>query len=492
MVATSVVVYIPVAVSAASLSSRSLGRRARNIAYAGALSQLEHRVPFWPLERTLRLQRRRIRAVVKHAYETVPFYCREMDTRGLRPEDFSTAEDLTRLPLISAADLVRSSEDFISASYRENDREVFLTSGSTSGLRKPIYLDHGYLVRRIGRSQRDRVVVCALADESWMATIARELLDDRLPRVLHPLLRRLTESHNRLSIFPADFSSRTERAMWNEQSLVPRRAVHRQHMSPHAGFEEVLQRLEELRPRVVLSFGSYVEHFMRALDASGATVPLPRVWVYMGDMVSDYARRLAEQRFGVALCSVYGAMEAGSIGFQCEQRQGFHLNIDLCALRLVNDEGRTLGPGEPGEVVVSPLDNRAMVLLNYRLGDRAVLQADPCPCGRTLPVLAALEGRRSEVISLPSGRELSTLNLESAFAAELGQTLQAQVEQTGAATLCWRMVPVDHVDRDALRQAFVIRAARELGADVELSIEFVDEIALTAQGKFRRVVAGSA
>ncbi|MGI8558822.1 MAG: phenylacetate--CoA ligase family protein [Solirubrobacteraceae bacterium] len=411
-----------------------------------------------------------------------------MDARGLRPEHFHTAEDLARLPLISSADLARAPLDFVSAPYRDGGHEIFLTSGSTTGVRKQIRLDHGYLVRRIARSERDRVVVAQLAGESLAGLIAREFLADRGGGRLNGLLIRLAEGHNRLSIFPADFSSRTERAMWNEKSLVPRKAVHRHHLSPHASFEEAVERLDELTPRVVLSFGSYVEHFMRALAASGRTIALPRVWVYMGDMISEHARQLAEQRYGVRLCSVYGAMEAGSIGFQCERREGFHLNVDLCALRLIDADGATVGPGEPGEVVVSALDNRAMVLLNYRLGDRAVLESGPCRCGRCLPVLAQMEGRRSEVISLPGGREISALNLEGAFASELRETLQAQVEQIGPAELCWRVVVPPHVDRDSLRRAFASRAEAKLGDGVVLSVEFVEHIASTRQGKFQRIV----
>ncbi len=459
------------------------------MAYAGALAQVEARVPFWPLERTVRLQRHRIKAIVRYAYESVDFYRRAMDERGLSPSNFTTAEDLEQLPLISAADLADSPMDFVAAPYRRTGREIFMTSGSTSGLRKPIFIDNGYLVRRIARSERDRRVVAKLAGESWAGLVAREFLVYERDGLAGKLMDRLTAGHNRLSIFPADFSSRTERAIWSEHSLVPRKAVHRHHLSPHASFEEALQELDELRPRVVLSFGSYVEHFMRSLAASGRSVALPRVWVYMGDMISPEARRLAEEQFGVKLYSVYGAMEAGSIGFQCERRQGFHLNVDLCALRLIDDGGHAVEPGQSGEVVVSALDNRAMVLLNYRLGDWATLQSNPCPCGRSLPVLARLEGRRSEVISLPSGQQLSVLNLEGAFAAELRRTLQAQLEQTDPGRLHWRVVPVEGADRTALEKAFLERAAEKLGADVELRIEFVDGIERTAQGKFRRVIS---
>ena len=42
---------------------------------------------------------------------------------------------------------------------------------------------------------------------------------------------------------------------------------------------------------------------------------------------------------GCAVYAVYGAMEAGTIGFQCERRDGFHLNSDLCAVRIADADG---------------------------------------------------------------------------------------------------------------------------------------------------------
>ena len=55
-------------------------------------------VSFWPLERILQIQNRRIRAMVRHAYDTVPFYGSVMRQAKLRPEEFKTADDLTKLP----------------------------------------------------------------------------------------------------------------------------------------------------------------------------------------------------------------------------------------------------------------------------------------------------------------------------------------------------------------------------------------------------------
>ena len=52
------------------------------------------RIPFLSLEAIKRIQARRVRAMVAHAYRTVPYYRETLDRLGLGIGDFRSAEDL--------------------------------------------------------------------------------------------------------------------------------------------------------------------------------------------------------------------------------------------------------------------------------------------------------------------------------------------------------------------------------------------------------------
>lgn len=456
-------------------------------AAVAAISRRERDIPYWPRQRIQALQRRRLRAVLTHAQATVPFYRQALQERGLSVDAFHSDADLGLLPEIDGAALAADPMRFVSEPYRTAGREVFKTSGSTSGLRKPIFWDYASLLLRPARGERDRVVISRLAGESWTAVVVREFLTNERRHTLARWAGVSTDGHQRLLILPSDFSSRTQRAIYSERTAIPQRPVHYHHLPPSAPFEVAAAHLRAIRPRVVFSFGSYVDQFLHFLHASSTDAPLPRVWVYLGDRISPGGRELADS-MGCRLYSVYSAMEAGTIGFQCERRDGFHLNIDLCAVRIVGDDGRDVPPGDVGHIVISPLDNRAMVLLNYRVGDRGALASEPCPCGRTLPVLARMDGRRSEIIRLADGRTLSSLAVEAAFSAELRRTVQAQLEQVAEGHLRWRVVPFGDTDRHALREALIARGRYALGAGTTLDVEFLDRIPRTSAGKFARVV----
>jgi phenylacetate-CoA ligase len=294
--------------------------------------------------------------------------------------------------------------------------------------------------------------------------------------------------HRQLYVLPPVSAVFKKRSFWESRAFVPRGLAQRHLLSPDLPFGEVANRLTALKPDVVFSFGSYADLFFRFLDHHGVTIRPPKVWMYGSDMLSQRGRELMERKFGCPVYTTYQAVETSRIGFQCEHRRGLHLNVDLNVLRLVDERGQPVGPGETGEVVVSNLFNRATVLLNYRLGDRAVLRAEPCECGRSLPVLDRLEGRCSEVISLPGGRTVHAVEVEVEFWKELEGALQSQLTQTGPSSVVWRIVPFQDADKEALRGRILGRSRSLLGHDTAVSVEFVTEIPRTPGGKHIRAV----
>ena len=77
----------------------------------------ERTLPWWPAERLAALQDRRVRAIVAHAYATVPHYRDAMDARGLRPSGVESDADLAKLPLVHGAELSAAPDRFLSSAF---------------------------------------------------------------------------------------------------------------------------------------------------------------------------------------------------------------------------------------------------------------------------------------------------------------------------------------------------------------------------------------
>jgi phenylacetate-CoA ligase len=436
-------------------------RRFANTAYVAVLAYRERRIPFWPIERIERLQQYRLRSMIQHAYDTVPFYRQVMEERHWRPGDFKNVTELSALPLLDDSLVWSNLDQFMSSPYRHRPMLNVHTSGTYSKIQKPIYWDRLNVLRRLAYNERDRAVLNNLLGQGW--------------------------GQNQFFLLPEVSVSRIMRKFWDSQILTHRSLAQRSFFSTERPFDEVVSQMNTVKPQVVFSYGSYAEEFFRFLAENRPQISLPRVWMYGGDTLSETGRELIEKNFGCMVYSTYQTVETGKIGFQCERREGFHLNIDLCPIRLIDESGQTVEPGRQGEVVVSNLYNRAMVLLNYRLGDLGVLAMKPCPCGRNLPLLEKLRGRVYEIIRLPDGRRFIADVLEIEFKKELESSLQAQVIQLGSHQVLWRVVPSACVDREALCRK-MLEKSKSIFGDMEVKVEFVEKIPRTPAGKFSRIL----
>jgi phenylacetate-CoA ligase len=164
------------------------------------------------------------------------------------------------------------------------------------------------------------------------------------------------------------------------------------------------------------------------------------------------------------------------------------VNSDLYPVRIIDSRGRDAEPGQPGEVVLSNLVNRATVLLNYRLGDLASSVAEPCPCGRTLPLISAPVGRADQIIELPDGSEVHPIFFHGVCLSVPG-IVQYQVRQTEPAALRVSLVTAPNVDRQAVERGIQAGLLERFGASVKAEVRFVDELERTRGGKILAVIS---
>ncbi len=154
----------------------------------------------------------------------------------------------------------------------------------------------------------------------------------------------------------------------------------------------------------------------------------------------------------------------------------------------MDPRGRTLPSGKDGEVVVSNLVNRAMVILNYRLGDIASLSAGSCACGRTLPLMSYPAGRSDDWIKLPSGRRLHPQAVHTLLREE-SAVWQYQVIQESPLSFRLSLVAKDACDREQIRARLTAKFRQTFGEDARVEVVFVASLPRTAAGKVRPIVS---
>ena len=142
----------------------------------------------------------------------------------------------------------------------------------------------------------------------------------------------------------------------------------------------------------------------RGIDVSGLGVGR---LICIGEPVRDMdlslsalGRRLHEV-WAAQVLGTYASTEMATSFTECAAgRGGGHILPDLIAVEILDEAGRPVPPGEPGEVVATPLQVTGMPLLRLSTGDIATLLTDPCPCGRHTWRLGPVRGRKAQMLKV--------------------------------------------------------------------------------------------
>ncbi|HSN69948.1 MAG TPA: hypothetical protein VLT59_00500, partial [Steroidobacteraceae bacterium] len=123
----------------------------------------------------------------------------------------------------------------------------------------------------------------------------------------------------------------------------------------------------------------------------------------------------------------------------------------------------------------------------YRNGDLATSTVRRCDCGRGLPLLERIDGRRLDMIRTPDGRLLPGeffphLMKDFAFVRQF-QVVQRQIDTVDVA-----IVPRGEVGESAL-ETLRHQMSSALGERMQVAVQLVEDIPLTPSGKRRVTVS---
>jgi phenylacetate-CoA ligase len=130
--------------------------------------------------------------------------------------------------------------------------------------------------------------------------------------------------------------------------------------------------------------------------------------VSWGDKLFPHYREKIREVFNCETIDTYGCTEGAMIAAQCRQGK-FHLSTNQCFIEIVDDEGNAVPNGQIGKVLATRLDNFAMPLIRYYLGDLAILETPDnqfCGCGRQSPLLRQVVGRDTDIVRTRSGKQM--------------------------------------------------------------------------------------
>ncbi|HOX28181.1 MAG TPA: hypothetical protein PLQ76_03390 [bacterium] len=322
-------------------------------------------------------QWRKLSALIKHAYDNVPFYRERMKKAGFSTGNINDFEQFRKIPILTKKDINEHLDELVSATASKSSLLLNATGGST-GAPVHYYQDKAMILGQwaathrffdwAGRAPWDHVA------KLWGSSFD---IENAKPKTWKGnLYVRLFEG---VKFFPAfEMNERT--------------------------FSEFAEYVRRFKPACVESYavplaltGKYI--LDRGIDLSGSGV---RCAVTSAEKLIEDHRKIIESAFHCRVYDRYGGRELGNVAAECGSG-GYHTADDFLYLEILNEDGSPAKEGASGKIVITSLENFGMPFIRYQNDDMGTLATGGCECGRGLSRLKSIDGRIQGVITLGNG-----------------------------------------------------------------------------------------
>ena len=420
------------------------------------LQEMNNRA-YWPRSKLLNYQNKRLRNVLTYAYDFVPFYHGKFRQAGIKPDDIKTVSDLDKLPIAGKNEISENLNSVLSKEFEQQNLRALSTSGSTG---KPL-----------------RVVVSKDEDSFRKAKHLRANMScghkpfDRWVTVTSPShFSEATRLQQTLSIYAPVF------------------------VSVFADVRMQLSAVAKIKPDILDGYSSSLFMLAKEADKTGVETIKPKSIFGGAELADNASRRFVEDVFDAPFYDQYATIEFERMAWQCPAKFGYHIDADALIMQFVDENGEEVAEGENGEIVCTSLFNYAMPFIRYAIGDTGIPSNEECPCGRKLPLMKIIEGRKDSLLFLPNGRILSP----RAFTVAVGRfpsnqyIEQYRVTQKKIDYFEIQIIVHKNVNRAALEKELVAHLEEMLtlqADEVTFEVRFVEEIPLDKSGKL--MIVGS-
>src|SRR3954468_21927813 len=353
----------------------------------------------------------RLQDTLAHAYAHVPYYRRGFARAGGMPLDIRSAADFRQLPILTKADIQEHGASLFDSGAGTDLVEA--KPGGSTGTALTIYAD---------RACRDLRNAAAIRSDRWAGW---------------------NLGMKRAALWGNPAGATTWRAAL--RAVCPDRTAVLDTMNmTDATMLRFVETWRNYRPAVLFGHSHSLYIWACWLRDRGIVDVRPRAILSTSMMLLAPERAVIEQVFGCKVTDRYGCEEVGLIACECGAHDGLHVNVDHLYVEFLRDSGEPAEPGEPADLVVTDLINRAQPLIRYRIEDVASWSPQRCPCGRGLPLMRSVVGRRADFLLRRDGSRVAGVSLVERTLTAFPGIAQMQIVQDSIEQLTVRIVRGRH------------------------------------------------
>jgi len=390
---------------------------------------------YWSKEKIEKYQNERLKILIKHSYENVPYYKKLFDSLKLKPSDIKTKEDLKRLPILTKDIVKKNTEDLRARNYLNKSFAKY-TSGST-GQPTKFY-----------QTKEDFSWIWSAHFRAW--TWAGFQLGDKYVKVSlnrrYKLVKRIQDKFMRcLYIYSYQMSN--------------------------AQIKNYINKIIRFKPPFIYGYSSSLNVIANYMQEKGIHYDA-RAIITTGDNLLPRFRKTIETQFGAKIYDGYGCGGEGlNIAAQCSEGT-YHINDELLITELVGKE-----------IVLTSLNNFAMPLIRYKPND-LVIAGNRCKCGKKLAALNRIDGRSHDVIITPKG-DILIIHFFTALFEYMEGIDKFKIIQNDLKGIIVRILKNSKYNTIKDEEKIRKYIRNSVGSNFNINFEYVNEIPFEKSGKIR-------
>ncbi len=420
--------------------------------------------PFWLrrkwLEKSQWLSDKQIRQIqlnllqrlIRHCYDSVPYYRQIMDRLGIAPEDIKSLEDINRFPIISKRNVLGAGDSILSKRYPKLLLRKAYTGGTT-GTPMRIYRN----LFSIGNEH-------AFVRRQWdWANIG---FNDRCAYLTGRLVVKPDQKANKLYAY---------------DPIMKELILSTYHLSSKSA-KNFAMVMKKYRVKAVVGYPSAVYLLARTCLDAGIELELKST-LTSSETLTDSMRKTIVEAFNCKVFDFYGGAERICYIFTCE-RGSYHIipEYGLTELIPVDSLNRNIC-----RIVSSGFWNYAMPFVRYDTGDIVVKSEESCSCGRQFQVIKSISGRQADSIRTPSGREFGAAILTHLLYGT-DHILESQIVQDTLGHITIQYVPTENFSVQDMNN-FKSLIAKHLPGELKVDFKKVKIVKKTDCGRLKPVLS---
>ncbi|MCP4367658.1 MAG: phenylacetate--CoA ligase family protein [Deltaproteobacteria bacterium] len=395
-------------------------------------------------------QEEKLQRLIKHAFESVPFYKELFEKHRLRPDDIKGIDDLEKIPIIEKETLRSNRERLLSTNVHG---EIYTRrTGGSTGVPLSLFADsetnavawglYYRFLRSLGYKWGDRILIF------WGEPVVESFFAKQKSKISNAIF-----NNNFISTFKV-----------NDQLL-----------------SKLISGIQKSPPKILRGYASSIYLLALKVLDYGLKIELNAVTT-TAEKLYKFQREKIEEAFGNNVYDQYGCGETYSLAFECNRHNGLHVASEHVILELVDDKGEK---GDHGNVIITNLDNYAMPIIRYGNGDLANWSPLKCDCKENTPLLKEVEGRFSDFIEGQNGNKVHAeffthifggLKLAERYSVKEFRIVQEKIDKL-------RIEFVTEEDLSKGDEKIINDKINEYLGNTEIEIKKVEGIPLTKLGK---------